>query len=806
MSSKGQTSVEKAIQRPLLDWMVLDLRNSGLSPEEFKIELLKDERELKERLGFTTFPGIPLISVSGYWIKYPKVEGYHRLKLKNEIKTENGTVRYLSPKKEMGFGTQAYILPEVEKIGRQYNPDKPIFFVEGEKKCVKATLEGYPCIGLSGVWCFKDSDNDFLSELDKLLWKNRKVFIVFDSDISQKYSVKQAELRLSIELLNRGANVLSIRLPNEPDGRKNGLDDFIVRHGAESFRELIKKAQPTLELHINEGTDKELIFDELYRLKDKIVEEQVLKALAKREGVRMDLVKAEYQKRIPKEKENNQSPQETFTEEQLEKAKSLLKSPNILLDMSSFTKNLGFIGEEVNQKMLYVAFTSRLMDSSISAVVKGESSSGKSHLVSTVLRLFPESEVLNFSFVTSKALVHRQGDLSHKILYIAEHSGSEGADYSIRTLLSEGEISIMLPVKNEVTGNFETVEKRIPAKGLVFVETTTRDRIHAENQTRVFDLYVDESEIQTANILLMQAAQMETESPEVVEEINVWRAAQSLLKKWSVHVPYAKELADAFPKDKTRARRDYPRLLSLICAHALLNQYQRQTDSKGRLSATLEDLSGVLPIIEHVLEDSQRALSPKQAGILNIIKSEEVPFEFSISDVSDFVQVDRKTLRRYLKYFTSDGFIEWNGERGKKSCYTKVSNPQHPMSPIGSFLSKIRELLEKNLDYSGHSQMPPNAPKTPIADDRGNRDNKGHPAMPQIISNDGGKISEKNGFGDKETQEVQATTYTLDELREIIYLRPKPEELNVIHDAKLVFPNSKIIDSKLNNKNEEKEN
>jgi len=52
----------------------------------------------------------------------------------------------------------------------------------------------------------------------------------------------------------------------------------------------------------------------------------------------------------------------------------------------------------------------------------------------------------------------------------------------------------------------------------------------------------------------------------------------------------------------------------------------------------------------------------------------------------------------------------------------------------------------------------------------------------------------------------QATTYTLDELREIIYLRPKPEELNVIHDAKLVFPNSKIIDSKLNNKNEEKEN
>ncbi len=56
------------------------------------------------------------------------------------------------------------------------------------------------------------------------------------------------------------------------------------------------------------------------------------------------------------------------------------------------------------------------------------------------------------------------------------------------------------------------------------------------------------------------------------------------------------------------------------------------------------------------------------------------------------------------------------------------------------------------------------------------------------------------------TDEPAAVTYTVCELREIINLKPNPEDLKAIHNAKSVFPNSHIVDSKLNNKNEEKEN
>ena len=131
--------------------------------------------------------------------------------------------------------------------------------------------------------------------------------------------------------------------------------------------------------------------------------------------------------------------------------------------MLEFTKRQGFIGEELNQKLLYLSFTSRFFSKhSISTIVKGQSASGKSHLVGTILNLFTTTDVINLSFITAKALFHRQGDLNHKILFIAEHTGGESADYSIRTALSEGEISIMIPEKSEESSRWETVEKRIP--------------------------------------------------------------------------------------------------------------------------------------------------------------------------------------------------------------------------------------------------------------------------------------------------------------------------------------------------------
>ncbi len=50
------------------------------------------------------------------------------------------------------------------------------------------------------------------------------------------------------------------------------------------------------------------------------------------------------------------------------------------------------------------------------------------------------------------------------------------------------------------------------------------------------------------------------------------------------------------------------------------------------------------------------------------------------------------------------------------------------------------------------------------------------------------------------TDDPEGVTYTVDELRHLLTLKVSPEELKRIHNAKEVFVDSKIVDSKLKNK------
>ena len=165
------------------DWIKEDLAKSGLDINTFPIIPLKSEEQLKKILGFSTIGNQSILAVGGYFIPYPLQEGFCRIKLRNPI----GDAKYLSPK---GSHNYPYITKEVYDAAKDYNPEIPIIFTEGEKKTAKAVKEGFKAIGFAGVWCFKNSDDDFLPQLDNLNLKYRKCFIAFDSDIVNKHNVK----------------------------------------------------------------------------------------------------------------------------------------------------------------------------------------------------------------------------------------------------------------------------------------------------------------------------------------------------------------------------------------------------------------------------------------------------------------------------------------------------------------------------------------------------------------------------------------------------------------------------------------
>lgn len=118
----------------------------------------------------------------------------------------------------------------------------PILIVEGEKKALAATAQGFATIGLGGVYNFYNA-GAFLPELERFVWKGRPVYLCFDSDAAHNPQIQAAEARFAVELsLHRGAVLHLVRLPSLPDGKKQGVDDFLLAQGPDKLDALLTSA------------------------------------------------------------------------------------------------------------------------------------------------------------------------------------------------------------------------------------------------------------------------------------------------------------------------------------------------------------------------------------------------------------------------------------------------------------------------------------------------------------------------------------------------------------------------------------
>jgi hypothetical protein len=143
---------------------------------------------------------------------YPETDDYWRCKLFPPPKNRKGQeVKYLQPKDS---ANRLYFPPGVD-----LRADTPVWLTEGEKKALKLTQEGFPCIGLGGVWSWRHGGRGYrqgkgrvIPDLERVNLVDREVIIVFDSDAATNTRVALAERELARELAARGAKVQLCRL------------------------------------------------------------------------------------------------------------------------------------------------------------------------------------------------------------------------------------------------------------------------------------------------------------------------------------------------------------------------------------------------------------------------------------------------------------------------------------------------------------------------------------------------------------------------------------------------------------------
>jgi DNA primase len=315
------------------------------------------------------------------------------------------------------------------------------------------------------------------------------------------------------------------------------------------------------------------------------------------------LVEAERLLEEGESKEASKSP--PMTEAERSEALSFLRSPELVDQVARDIDALGYVGEEMNKRLLYLVAISRKLADPLSAVILSQSGAGKSGLTEVIEKLTPPEDVVLLTRLTPQSLYYVDDDfLDQKLVIIEERYGSMEADYSIRVLQSRKKLIAAAPVKDPQTGNMRTKVFSVEARA-AFLEATTASSVNHENATRCFELAMDESVEQTRRIherqrLLRTEAGVELGRKAEAIVKRHWNA-QRLLEPLRVVLPFADELR--FPSSWMRTRRDHARFLNLIEVSAFLHQHQREKKN-GVLVANADDYRIAYELSGQVLTDT----------------------------------------------------------------------------------------------------------------------------------------------------------------------------------------------------------
>jgi len=337
--------------------------------------------------------------------------------------------------------------------------------------------------------------------------------------------------------------------------------------------------------------------------------------------------------------------------------RELAESNDILSIFSKDLEGCRVVGERTNGELLYLALTSRLLDKIVSVAVKGPSSGGKSFLVGSVVGFFPETAAYQFTSFSEKTLYYTEEPLSHRHLILTEAAGGgEVQEYTIRTLLSEGRLEYEFVEKTSEGLRARRLCKEGPTG---FITTTTRDKLHAENETRYLSLVVKDTREQTRRVFRAIAE----ESAEELDRER-WRALQTWLEcgERRVTIPYAGALAEKMGDVAVRLRRDFSVVLSLIKSLALLHRATRERDEYGRIVATVADYSRVRDLVSGLIAEGVEATVPKTVretveAIDNVIDGWGEDHA-TIKAIAEELEIDKAAASRRVRTAIGRGYLK----------------------------------------------------------------------------------------------------------------------------------------------------
>lgn len=337
------------------------------------------------------------------------------------------------------------------------------------------------------------------------------------------------------------------------------------------------------------------------------------------------------------------------------KARQLLQSPLFLFRVLQKMAELGVEGEHRNCLIVVLACLTRTLPWPVSVLVKGSTSSGKSTIVESSIKLFAPSCIVERAGLSKKALAYGNRSLAKAILFLNEYRCGKDAQQFTRLLQTQGQISHESTTISGSKRGTRTL-KRVGVP--VVLSTTTDEQVFADDETRFLSIFVDESPEQSRRIVLARSRKPRASD---VTDLPIWQKATSLVthRKGDFENPpkWMEFVAKHLPHDKVRVRRDWDRFLSFCSAVALLRSF----GSSKAVDISFEDYCIAYRILEpvfastlhnqeseeHVLAKIVAELSGRQQRAVSV---REIAAKLGLKKPVVYKRVKRAIKKRLIKY------------------------------------------------------------------------------------------------------------------------------------------------------------
>lgn len=323
------------------------------------------------------------------------------------------------------------------------------------------------------------------------------------------------------------------------------------------------------------------------------------------------------------------------------------------------------VGEEENKLLLYLLLLEKQ-----NIIVKGPPSSGKTTMVESVLKLFPEDEVEIVSGATKKFLRWMNKDYI-PILYLKEapkdlleEIKGEGLAMDIKLAMSDKELRILVVDPTEK----KTIEKKIRVDSVVM--TTIDVDIPADIESRVWILAPDISPEQTKKVLLYKAYQYDLSKPQIDEKKlqQIRQLSKALRSNTKIVIPGAKYLAESLFEysQYPRVRRDIEKLFLLIGSIAKVRGRLYEINGEKVVIASPEDVKTAIDLSKNILRAMLTNIDVFLFTIYNALKKlQESSPSLTSQYVAESLDIPQALAEEYLEKLVKSGLAVKYKDQGQ---------------------------------------------------------------------------------------------------------------------------------------------